>query len=161
MSHFLPTKLQHRIATKFVSRLTCTGVRTQSCAVVQWRLLWSYSDVTCHVSNHYRHGCSFCEDCSVWQNSVRSEAQVKSIWACVTRPQRYHFFLGLVQGLRCHSSTRLKWIGIQYPKLIASDASLQTPKEKQIIHQWLHYTIQSLNSCKSPYRSIRYRIFPQ
>ena len=80
------------------------------------------------------------------KNSVRSEAQVKSIWACVTLPQRYHFFLGLVPGLRCHLSTRLRWIGIQYPKLIASDASLQTPKEKQTIHQWLRDTIHSLNS---------------
>lgn len=78
---------------------------------------------------------------------IRFEAQVKSIWACVTLPQRYHFFLGLVPGLRCHLSTRLRWIGIQYPKLIASDASLQTPKEKQTIHQWLHDTIHSLNSC--------------
>ena len=77
----------------------------------------------------------------------RSEPQIQSIGACVTRPQRCHLFLGLVLGLRCRSSTRLRWIGIQYPKLISSDASLQTPKKKQTIHRC--YTIQSIHSVVS------------
>ena len=49
---FARQKLQHRIATEFVLRLTCKGVRIQSRAIVQWRLLWSYSGVTRHVYSH-------------------------------------------------------------------------------------------------------------